>query len=315
MENKTRTNRSNSNLLKANLLLFIAAVIWGLAFVAQRVGAQYMGPFTFNGIRFALGSISLLPLLYFFRNRDEKRSVKEGSLTNVLIAGIIAGVILFIAASLQQYGMIVTSAGKAAFITGLYIVLVPIFGMFLKHRITAGTFLGAVVAAIGLYFLCVTDGFSISYYDLIEVIGAFFWAVHILVIDYYSNRVSALKLAFTQFFICSLLSLVSASVFENITIEALSQALVPILYGGICSVGVAYTLQIIGQKHAQPAHAAIILSLETVVAVIGGYFLLDETMGARGILGCIFMLAGMLLSQLQNFKKEDTQIPANSSVF
>lgn len=312
MTNTTEKKEINNNLLKANILLFLAAVIWGLAFVAQRVGAQYMGPFTFNGFRFALGSISLLPLLYFFKDKEAEKGSMEGSSTGVFKAGLIAGIVLFTGASLQQYGMHATSAGKAAFITGLYIVLVPILGVFLKHDISAGTFMGALVAAIGLYFLCVTDGFSIAFFDLIEVIGAFFWALHILVIDHYSSRVNALKLALTQFMVCAGLSLVSALIFETITLEALSQAFIPILYGGICSVGIAYTLQIIGQKHAQPAHAAIILSLETVVAVIGGFFLLDETMGTRGILGCVLMLAGMLISQMQNFRKSDNETLSNS---
>ena len=217
-------------------------------------------------------------------------------------AGIIGGCILFFGASLQQIGLLYTTAGKAGFITGLYIVLVPIFGIFLKHKIKFNTWIGVALAVTGLYFLSVNENFFISKGDIFQMAGAFFWAAHILVIDYFIRKVDALKLSFIQFVTCSVLSLTVGVIFEKITLQGLYQAIIPILYGGICSVGVAYTLQVIGQKHAKPAHAAIILSMESVFASIGGLIILNEKLGTRGYLGCALMLSGMLISQLQNLK-------------
>ncbi len=299
----------NTQTLKANLLLLLTAVIWGFAFVAQRVGAAYVGPFTFNGVRFALGSLSLIPLILFLNGRPPSVGLQDGSsdrgsLRIVVPAGLVAGLVLFAGASLQQAGLMYadTTAGKAAFITGLYIVIVPLLGVFVKRYAGLSTWLGAVVALVGLYFVCIKQGFSISFGDLLELVGAFFWAGHILLIDHFTNqKVNALKLACTQYAVCSLLSLATALGFEAITLTGLRDAAIPILYGGILSVGIAYTLQIFGQKHAQPAPAAIILSLEMVFAAIGGAIVLHEGLGARGIAGCALMFAGMLLSQLQVF--------------
>lgn len=287
--------------LKSNLLLLLTAAIWGFAFVAQRVGMQYIGPFTYNGVRFALGSLSLLPLILYYQNKAQV-SGKVTQLKNAFPAGLLSGLVLFSAASLQQVGMLYTTAGKAAFITGLYIVLVPFLGIFLKHTIKINIWIGALLAVVGLYFLSVTSSFSIAYGDLLQLIGAFFWAIHILVIDHFSRKVDVLKLAFFQFVTCSILSLGTALVLETITLSGLMQAAIPILYGGVCSVGVAYTLQVVGQKNANPSHAAIILSTETVFAAIGGWLILNERLGLRGIIGCSFMLIGMLLPQLHIYE-------------
>lgn len=287
--------------LRSNVLLIITALIWGSAFVAQRVGAQYIGAFTFNGIRFALGGLSLVPLMLYLNNAPKVTTKNANKSYSVILAGIITGCILFLGASLQQIGLAYTSAGKAAFITGLYIALVPILGIFLKHKTHITTWLGVILAVTGLYFLSVTESFTIGKGDLFEVIGAFFWALHILVIDHFTKKVDALKLSFIQTLTCSALSLIVAFIFETINISSLSQAIIPILYGGICSVGIAYTLQVVAQKHAKPSHAAIILSLEAVFASIGGIIILGENLGLRGYLGCVLMLAGMLLSQISNF--------------
>jgi drug/metabolite transporter (DMT)-like permease len=172
-------------------------------------------------------------------------------------------------------------------------------GIFLKQRITIGTWCGCLLAIAGLYFLCIKEDFTILYGDLLELIGACFWTVHILLIDHFSRKIDTLQLAFFQFATCSVLSLITALWLETITIDGILQAIIPVLYGGFCSVGIAYTLQIVGQKYAAPSHAAIILSMETVFAVIGGYFLLNEVLGLRELLGCGLMMTGMLLSQLQ----------------
>ncbi len=294
--------------MKSNVLLMMTAAIWGFAFVAQRVGMQYVGAFTFNGVRFALGSISLVPLLIYFKKKKTAEPAEETTSASALVPGIIAGSILFLGASFQQIGLAYTSAGKAAFITGLYIVLVPLFGIFLKHRIRFGTWAGVALAVVGLYFLSVNEDFSIAKGDFLEIIGAFFWASHILAIDYFTKKVDALKLSFVQFAACAVLSMAAALIFEDISISGLNQALIPILYGGLFSVGIAYTLQVVGQKHAKPSHAAIILSMETVFAAIGGALLLSENLGGRGYLGCALMFAGMLLTQVQSFGKSPDAI-------
>jgi len=295
------------NVAKSNLLLLLAAAIWGFAFVAQRIGMDHVGPFTYNGVRFLLGALSLLPLILFYNKGPKNQVPDKQGIKNVMRTGFIAGTILFLGASLQQIGLLYTTAGKAAFITCLYIVFVPLVGIFLKQYISMTTWLGSVVAIVGLYLLCVKDSFFISYGEVLELIGAFFWTFHILVIDRFSRKVDVLQLSFFQFITCSALSLVTALLIETISLEGLRLALVPILYGGICSVGIAYTLQVVGQKHAQPSHAAIILSMETVFAALGGWLILNEILGFQELLGCIIMLAGMLLSQLQNINKTGTE--------
>lgn len=293
--------------MKSNALLMLTAAIWGSAFVAQRVGMQYIGAFTFNGVRFALGSISLIPLLVYFRKKRAVEQKEENASASALIPGIIAGSVLFFGASFQQAGLAYTTAGKAAFITGLYIVIVPLLGVFLKQRISLNMWVGVVLAVLGLYFLSVNEDFTIAFGDILEIIGAFFWAFHILTIDYYTKKVDALELSFVQFAACSVLSIVVALIFEDITILGLRRTLIPILYGGILSVGVAYTLQSVAQKHAKPTHAAIIFSMEAVFAAIGGALMLNENLGGRGYLGCALMFSGMILTQVNFFSKVNRQ--------
>lgn len=291
MENRT---------VKSDVLLLLTAGIWGFAFVAQRVGMEYVGPFTFNGVRFALGSLSLVPLLIWMSNGKASDSSKdaEGGLRTVIWGGSIAGLFLFSGASLQQVGLVYTTAGNAGFITGLYVVMVPIMGLCFGQRTTAGTWIGACLAAAGLYFLSVTDRFTIAWGDFLELVGAVFWAAHVLVIGWLSPKMAAIKLAITQFAACSILSFATALAVETIVLSDILQAAVPIFYGGVCSVGIAYTLQVVAQKSAHPAHAAIFLSLEAVFAALGGWLLLGETLSVRGLFGCGLMLVGMLLSQL-----------------
>lgn len=287
--------------LKSNIFLSITAVIWGVAFVAQKIGANYIGAFTFNGVRFALGSLSLIPVIIYFNKEQGNNTQRSGSLINALPGGIAAGCALFFAASLQQVGISYTSAGKAAFITGLYIVIVPVIGVILKHKIHISTWIGGILAVTGLFFISVTERFTVGTGDLLELAGAVFWAVHILSIDYFTKKANVLKLSFVQFITCSILSTMAAAIFEDITLYGLNKAMGAILFGGIFSVGIAYTLQVVGQKHSKPSHAAIILSMESVSAAIAGIFILNESLGARGCLGCFLMFGGMLLSQAKNF--------------
>jgi drug/metabolite transporter (DMT)-like permease len=289
--------------LKSSLLLLITACIWGFAFVAQRQGMEHTGPFTFNAVRFALGALSLVPLILWLDRRSGQSSKEiKTSAKSAAVSGFWAGLILFCGSSLQQIGLVHTTAGKAAFITGLYIVIVPFLGLFLKQRLNLNSALGAIVAVVGLYLLCVKNDMTLGEGDLYELVGAFFWSAHILIIDKLSRKTDVIKLSFFQVLICSILSFVVAVATEKIDLTGLSQALIPILYGGICSVGIAYTLQVIGQKNAQPTQAAIIMSMETVFAVIGGYFILDELLGTRGVIGCLLMLAGMIVPQLPQIR-------------
>jgi drug/metabolite transporter (DMT)-like permease len=288
--------------MKSNLLLLITAVIWGFAFVAQRAGMEFVGPFTFNTARFLLGSISLIPLLII----NQRRKVQnEQILTkkNLISGGLAAGLCLFLGAAFQQTGLVHTSAGKGGFITGFYIILVPILGLLIKQKTSILTWAGAMISIIGLYFLSVNESFKINIGDILVLIGAFFWAFQILVIGFFSNRTDPIKLSSTQFMICAILSFLSALIDEKIIIENILSASIPILYAGIFSAGIAFTLQIVAQKEAHPSNAAIIMSLEAVFAVIGGWLILDETIPARGLIGCAFMLAGMILSQINISEK------------
>lgn len=287
------------NVVKSNLLLLLAAAIWGFAFVAQRVGMEHVGPFTFNGVRFLLGSLSLIPLIFYSQVDFQSTRTK---LKSAVPYGLLAGAVLFMGASLQQIGLMYTTAGKAAFITCLYIVLVPIIGIFLRQSAGMGTWLGCILAILGLYFLCIKESASIQMGDLLELAGAFFWSFHILIIGYCSRKVDPLILSSYQFLTCGTLSLITALITETIVLHHMLAAAIPILYGGICSVGIAYTLQVVGQRHAPPAHAAIILSMETVFAVIGGFLLLGERIQGQELIGCALMLTGMLVSQLHSLR-------------
>lgn len=282
---------------KSIILLFLTAIIWGFAFVAQKVGAQYVGAFTFNGIRFILGALSLFPVIMFF---EKEEFIKEKFKTTVK-AGLIGGTVLFLASTLQQYGVEITnSAGKSGFITGLYTVFVPVAAfLFMKKKTSVLTWIGVVFAVGGLYLLCMTGEESVGIGDLILLIGTVFWTVHILVIDKFVAQISPLKFAQIQFAVCGILSIICALIFDDISFTAIRSALMPILYGGFMSVGVAYTCQILGQKDADPTFSAIILSTESVFSALGGVLLQNETMTTSAYIGCVLIFIGIVLSQLK----------------
>ena len=285
--------------MRANILLFIAAAIWGFGFVAQRAGMEYVGPFTFNAVRFALGAITLIPLLLFKRRSFSwKGNIQSQSNKNVLIFGsIAAGFALFAATSLQQNGIVFTTAGKAGFITGLYVIIVPLLGLAWKEKTHFGTWIGAVLAVFGLYLISMNQNMQVILGDLLVLGGAFFWAIHVHVIGRFSTKIHPLKLAFIQFAFASILSLICALLFETIIISSILTAWKSIIFAGVFSVGIAFTLQVIAQQEAHSSHAALILSLESVFAVIGGWLILHEGLSIRGIIGCALMLTGMLLSR------------------
>jgi len=296
-----------TRVLRANAMLVLTALIWGLAFVFQRIAAASLGPLTFNAARFFLGALSMLLLI-----RILPRDVAEGTevrrrraFRRAFVPGSIAGFILFGGSVLQQMGLIGTSAGKAAFITGLYIVLVPLAGLFFRHRPGLNSWAGALIATVGLWLLSVTSAFTVSRWDSLVLVGAFFWAAHILVIGRFSERVPALHMAAVQYAVTALLSLIGAALTEPWVPGALAGAWIPIAYGGVFSVGVAFTLQIFGQKDSPPTAASLILSLETVFAALFGALFLGETLGARELAGAALMALGMVLSQLTFRPKPD----------
>jgi drug/metabolite transporter (DMT)-like permease len=281
---------------------------------------DYVGPFTFNGIRFALGSLSLLPFIYFFNNNLEKnRPPAKTNLSNSFITGgILLGTILFIASSFQQVGIVYTTAGNAGFITGLYVIFVPVFGVFIRKKTHINVWLAAILALTGMYLLSVKHDFNIGFGDLLVLFAAAFYAIHVLFIGHYANKTDNLKLSAFQFAICSFYSLIAAIIFETPNLSGILQAAIPILYGGVFSVGIAYTLQVIGQRKTHPAPAAIILSLEAVFAVFGGWLLLNEIITVKTLTGCFLMLAGMVLAQLKFNSKTQKNLnqkttPANKS--
>lgn len=281
--------------LRADGLLLLTALIWGAAFVAQRVGMDHVGPMTFNGVRFALGALVLAP---FALRKPASGSSSGISTKAAILGGLLAGLALFAGASFQQVGIIYTTAGNAGFITGLYVVFVPILGLLWKQRPTLGVWIGALLAAVGLYLLSITGDFSMGTGDLLVLVCALCFAGHVLVIGWLAPKIPALRLSVLQYACCAAFSLIAAAFTEDIKLAGIVDAAIPILYGGLMSVGVAYTLQVVAQKDAPPAHASIILSLEGAFAALAGGLLLDETMTTRGIMGCGLMLAGMLLAQL-----------------
>ena len=287
-------------------LLFLAAFIWGVAFVAQSVGMDYVGPFTFNGCRFLIGGLVLTPFA-LIRDRQHEKSASFQKLSReeqkkykrtTLIGGLCCGVAICIASSFQQAGMQYTSVGKAGFITALYIVLVPVFGIFLKRKVTPIIWMGVYLAAIGFYFLCITESFSINYGDLLVFICAICFTFHILIIDYFAPKADGVALSCIQFWFSGIVCMGIAILNESPNVTAIIQAAVPILYAGVLSCGVAYTLQIIGQKHMKPAVASLILSLESVISVLAGWVILKEVLTGRQFLGCALVFTAVIMAQL-----------------
>ncbi len=279
--------------IQSNLSLLGASIVWGFAFVAQRQGMQFIGPLTFNGIRFLLGALTLVPVFFFL-----KPGLTSGEIWKpMLITGLIAGPVLMIASTFQQLGMMYTSAGNAGFITSLYIIFVPVFGFLRRQPSPLSVWIGASIAFIGLYLLSVDSNFRMETGDLLVFISAIFWAMHLIVLSYLSPRFDFRILAFGQFLFTGMISLVLALFFEQPQFSAIHSAFYPIMYAGIVSAGLGFTLQVLGQKHARADHAALILSLEAVVAAFGGWLMLNEQLSGRELAGCLLMLLGVLASQ------------------
>ena len=283
--------------LRADLLMLLTAMIWGSAFVAQRLGMDSIGPFLYSGIRFALAALILLPLLpvlqYCSRGTPQPPLNRQ-----LLVGGSLMGLALALGINLQQAGLLFTSVTNSGFITGLYVIIVPLLGLFIGQKTGLGIWLGASLAVVGMFLLSVGEGFQVASGDWLQLAGAFVWGVHVLLVGFFAGRHDPLRLAVVQFAVCGLISLLLAVIFEEIRLDAIIAAGPAILYGGVFGVAIGFTLQVVAQKHAIASHAAIILSLEAVFAAVAGALLLGESLELRGYFGCALMLGGMLLAQL-----------------
>ena len=291
--------------IRSALLLLITAIIWGAAFVAQSVGMNYIEPFTFNGIRSIIGGFVLIPVLAFIKRTRWDRKAEE---KNYLIwGGICCGLCLCAASNLQQIALQYVAVGKAGFLTACYIVIVPILGLFLKKKCNSYIWCSVGLGLVGLYFLCVKGAFILESADCLLLVSALLFAVHILVIDYFSPLVNGVKMACIQFFVCGILSLILAVILEQPKVSQILAAWLPILYAGVLSCGVAYTLQIVGQRGMNPTIASLILSFESVVSVLAGWILLGQKLTIREIFGCIILFAAVILAQLPSRTKNKSK--------
>lgn len=292
----------NTLQLRNSFLLLMTAVIWGIAFVAQSVGMDYVGPFTFNCVRFFIGGAVLIPCIFLLNKlnsaHDARNKQTEFKTKDLCLAGLSCGLVLCLASCFQQFGIIYTTVGKAGFITSFYIIIVPLLGLFFKKRCGYLLWSGVVLALIGLYFLCIKESLSIGLGDMLVFICAFLFSLHILLIDYFIKKADGVKMSCLQFFVCAVISGIAMFIFEEPDIAQIINAWQPILYAGVMSCGVAYTLQIIGQKGMNPTVASLILSLESVIAVLAGFLLLNQQLSLREIIGCIFMFLAIILAQI-----------------
>ena len=285
-----------------SILLFLTAVLWGMAFVAQSAGMDYVKPFTFNGIRSIIGGLVLIPCIMVIRKckgkREGQKSIQPIVTKTEFIGGICCGLALFVASSLQQFGIVYTTVGKAGFITALYVVLVPILGLFMRKRVSFVIWICVTLSVVGLYLLCMTEGaIRLQLGDALVLICAVVFSIHILVIDYFSPRGDGVVISCIQFLTCGVLS-IAGIIFEQPEIANIMAAKWSILYAGVLSCGVGYTLQVVGQKDVNPTVASLILCLESVVAMLGGWLILGEKLSSRQTLGCVLMFGAIVMAQL-----------------
>lgn len=326
-----------SSKLRGSIMLFTTAFIWGSSFVAQKAGMDYIGPFTYNGLRFLIGALVLVPVIVIMDVLKKRKGCGEGAESNeietcgssenacgvlknggktLLAGGLSCGAVLFVGSSLQQIGLVYTSAGKVGFITALYIVLVPILGLFMGQKVRRILWLSVALATVGLYLLCIKTGFTIGKGDLLVIACAFGFALHILIIDHFSPKTDGIKLSCLQFFLAGIFSVPFMVIFETIDWANIYDCRLPILYTAVLSCGVAYTMQILGQKDVEPAVASLILSLESVFAVITGIIVLHEHVSNRELTGCIILFTAIILAQLPGKKvcpADEERIPKHKA--
>lgn len=282
--------------------LFLASLIWGFAFVAQRVGMDFVEPFTFNGIRNIVGAVVLIPFVYLMgRKADDPSnpSVKHFHLSReTVIGGCVTGVLLCIASNLQQVGIMYTTVGKAGFITAMYIIMVPILGVFIGKHLRLRIWVSVALAVVGMYLLCMTERLVLSKGDAIVLACALAFSFQIMAVDYFADKVDGVAMACIQFMVCGILSLICMAVTEHPQLEQIWAARIPILYAGMLSTGVAYTFQILGQKKLQPTVASLIMSLESVISALAGWLLLHQILTGKELFGAVLMFAAIILAQL-----------------
>ncbi|CAN5701902.1 DMT family transporter [soil metagenome] len=294
---------------RADLLMLFIAVIWGSALVAQRLGMEAVGPFFFSAARFLIGAVLLLPLVYF------RSKAENGKTERLWRDGTLLGMVIAVGINLQQIGLQFTSIANAGFITGLYVVIVPVVGLFLRHKVPGATWVGILLAVAGMYFLSVQGDLQIAKGDWLQLIGAFAWAAHVVLVSILSQRHDPIRLSVVQFFVCGLVCLLLSLLFEPVSSQHIVKALPAILYGGVFSVGLGYTLQVVAQRSAIPSHAAIIFSMESVFAALAAWLVLGETLTMRAMFGAALMLLGMLVAQLVPlYKQKQTETPLASSL-
>ncbi|WP_075720984.1 DMT family transporter [Roseburia sp. 499] len=297
--------------IRNTILLFLTAFIWGTAFVAQSVGTDYLGPFTFNCVRSLIGGVVLIPCIWLLRKiapseKREESKVEDKRL--LIVGGALCGLLLCLASNFQQMGIAYTTVGKAGFITAFYIIIVPILGLFIKKKCAPSVWIGVVLALVGLYFLCITEEFSVGKGDALVFVCALLFAIHILVIDHFTELVDGVKMSCIQFFVCGFLSGIPMFLSENPKISDIIEAWQPLLYAGILSCGVAYTLQIVGQKGINPTVASLILSLESVISVLAGMVVLQQHLSKREVAGCVLMFCAIILAQLPQKREKEEQV-------
>lgn len=288
--------------MKNNILLVLTALIWGCAFVAQSVGMDYVGPFTFNTARFLIGAIVLLPVIWFMDRQRKTGAEKGAGQKTLIIGGICCGIALAVASTLQQWGILFTTVGKAGFITAMYIVIVPMLGIFIGKKVRPLIIGCVAIAVVGFYFLCMTESLRLGLGDFLVLLCAIAFSIHILVIDHFSPKVDGVKMSAIQFLTAAIISAVPTLLWEQPVFTEILQAWQPVLYAGIMSCGVAYTLQIIAQKNADPTVASLLLSLESVFSVLAGWVLLGQGLSLKELFGCVLIFCAIILAQLPEKK-------------
>lgn len=297
---------NSSKKMRSSLILALTALIWGVAFVAQSVGMDYVGPFTFNAVRFMIGGCVLIPCIWFLRRSDakqgqntgKKKGISEAERKLTVVGGISCGLALFVATSFQQIGIMNTTVGKAGFITALYIVIVPVLGIFTGKKIPVAVWVSVGLATIGMYLLCINGGFQIGRGDFMVFLCALVFSVHIMIIDHFSPKTDGVVISCIQFFTAGICSGVVMLLKEQPTLIGILAAWKPILYAGVLSCGVAYTLQIIGQRDTEPTVACLILSLESVFSLLAGWVILGQRLSAKELFGCVLVFVAILLAQV-----------------
>ena len=288
--------------MKNNVLLVLTALIWGCAFVAQSVGMDYVGPFTFNMARFLIGAIVLLPVIWFMDRQRKTGAEKGAGQKTLIIGGICCGTALAVASTLQQWGILFTTVGKAGFITAMYIVIVPLLGVFIGKKVRPLIIGCVAIAVVGFYFLCMTESLRLGLGDFLVLLCAIAFSIHILVIDHFSPKVDGVKMSAIQFLTAAIISAVPTLLWEQPVLTEILQAWQPVLYAGVMSCGVAYTLQIIAQKNADPTVASLLLSLESVFSVLAGWVLLGQGLSLKELFGCVLIFCAIILAQLPEKK-------------